>query len=520
MDREPITDPVYLEADFSVDDVLLAQVRDELFDAGAESIVTTPAVLGNRNKSVGAQLAIDIERMLNYTASDETALLPAVYVDERGRRCLAPDSVTIPTSGSAGLSYGAFCNDGLRLEHTGTCNDGVGKSMSGGTVVVRSPGGGSPAEGGNVLIGNFALFGATGGRLFVEGEAGDRFAVRNSGATAVVEGIGEFGCEYMTNGSVLNIGGFGRGLGNGMSGGFLYQYDPGCVLTERISSDSVLVGAITGVDDPLAPLHHHAVHLLLEMHAEATGSALATRLLENWETERHYISYAMPRALVAHQDAPTLLATLGHRALVDELSTSIATDQIRTLKRHVRNRTPILDGLVPDYGQTDDATMYRLLNAFTVFHLAREVARTRLRRSRSTVVGADSRSEHLIARAARNLVLTEDFDLITRVGTFVRDILADYDEQQIAALISAKRIDDYKRALAARNVRSVDAPATYGWIMHKDNHIRDVLGSLPDFDALFASRTVPTVVEALAAATPRNPVAADDFAPRSHPKAG
>ena len=77
-----------------------------------------------------------------------------------------------------------------------------------------------------MLIGNFALFGATGGRTFVQGEAGDRFAVRNSGATAVVEGVGDFCCEYMTNGAVLNLGSFGKGLGNGMSGGFLYQYDP------------------------------------------------------------------------------------------------------------------------------------------------------------------------------------------------------------------------------------------------------------------------------------------------------
>ena len=165
VDGEVITDPVYLEADFSVDDSLLTQVRESLFDAGATSVVTTPTILGNRNKSVGAQLAVDIERVLNHTAPDDPAsehidLAPTVYVDERGRRYLAPDSVTIPTSGSAGLSYGAFCNDGLRLEHTGTCNDGVGKSMSGGAVVVRSPGGGSPAEGGNVLVGNFALFGA------------------------------------------------------------------------------------------------------------------------------------------------------------------------------------------------------------------------------------------------------------------------------------------------------------------------------------------------------------------------
>ena len=86
--------------------------------------------------------------------------------------------------------------------------------------------------------------------MFVEGEAGDRFAVRNSGATAVIEGLGEYGCEYMTNGAVLNLGGYGNGLANGMSGGFLYQYDPACTIDARISSDSVVVGAITGVDDP------------------------------------------------------------------------------------------------------------------------------------------------------------------------------------------------------------------------------------------------------------------------------
>ena len=92
-----------------------------------------------------------------------------------------------------------------------------------------------------MLIGNFALFGATGGRLFVEGEAGDRFAVRNSGATAVVEGVGDFGCEYMTNGAVFNLGGFGKGLGNGMSGGFVYQYDPSGELPTNVSTDSLVL---------------------------------------------------------------------------------------------------------------------------------------------------------------------------------------------------------------------------------------------------------------------------------------
>ena len=177
-----ITDPVYLERDYAIDDQLLEQVRAALLDERADDVVTTPVHLGNRNKSVGAQLAVDIERFVNYELdAEQAATLPAVLTDDRGRRYLAPESVRVHTTGSAGLSYAAFCNDGMYLTHSGVCNDVVGKSMSGGTVVVASPGGGSPSVGGNVLVGHFALFGATGGRLFVEGEAGDRFAVRNSG---------------------------------------------------------------------------------------------------------------------------------------------------------------------------------------------------------------------------------------------------------------------------------------------------------------------------------------------------
>ncbi|MFT4041971.1 MAG: glutamate synthase-related protein [Gordonia sp. (in: high G+C Gram-positive bacteria)] len=499
-DGPVIDNPVYLERDYAVDDLLFDQVRAALIDGGAAHVRTEPIVLGNRNKSVGAQLAIDIERLLNHQPPEGVDDLPAVYLDDRGRRYLGPDSVVVPTSGSAGLSFAAFTNDGMRLEHTGTCNDGVGKSMSGGSVVVRSPGGGSPAEGGNVLIGNFALFGATGGRLFVEGEAGDRFAVRNSGALAVVEGIGEFGCEYMTNGAVLNLGAFGRGLGNGMSGGFLYQYDPACILAERISDDSVIVGAITGVDDPLAPIHHHAVYEMLQMHAEATGSALATRLLENWETERHYISYAIPRALAAYQDAQALTAGVARRTLIDELATSLATEQIRSLKSHIKDGTAVLGGAVPAYGHTDDADTYRLLGAFTVFELAREVAESRSNRTRTGANRSSTATDAQITRAARNLILTEDFDLCSRVAAFAGEILEDYDHQQIGALISAKRVDDYKQALSRRNVLSMDAPATYGWILRQDAYNRDILGELPDFDALFASRTIPAVVNTLVAA--------------------
>lgn len=497
--NEPhIDDPVYLERDYAIDDTLWEQVRTALQTPGVTAVTTTVHTLGNRNKSVGAQLAVDLERALNYQWPADATRIDAAVTDDRGRRYLTHDTVVVPTNGSAGLSYAAFCNDGMRMEHTGTCNDGVGKSMSGGTVVVRSPGGGSAAVGGNVLIGNFALFGATGGYLFIEGEAGDRFAVRNSGASAVVEGLGEFGCEYMTNGAVLNLGGFGHGLGNGMSGGFLYQYDPGCILAERISSDSVLVGAITGVDDPYAEIHHHAVYQLLVRHVAATGSALGTRLLQNWETERHYISYAIPRALIAHQDPSSLISALSRKDLLDELGSAMALDQIRLLKQSVTAATPIAGGAVPEYGHTDDDAMYRLLNAFTVFSLAREVAARKLR-GRLGVANADGKDDPALAKAARNLVLTEDFDLVGRIARYARDILADYTDDELAALISAKRVGDYKSALAKRNVRSMESPATYGWILLADRRIHDALGATPDFDELFAARAVPDVVTALAA---------------------
>ncbi|GAC70697.1 putative glutamate synthase [Gordonia soli NBRC 108243] len=499
IDAPVIDDPVYLEHDYAIDDELVRQVRAAIIDGAAEQVRTESVVLSNRNKTLGGQLAVDIERILNHEL-DETILaaLPAVDVDDRGRAQLRPDSVIVPTTGSAGLSYAAFCNDGMRLLHTGTANDGVGKSMSGGTVVVASPGGGSAEVGANVLIGNFALFGATGGRLFVEGEAGDRFAVRNSGATAVVEGLGEFGCEYMTNGAVLNIGGFGRGLGNGMSGGFLYQYDPENAIGRRVSGDSVIVGSITDDADPLAPVHHQAVRQLLALHVEATGSAAAARLLRDWDSERHHFRYAIPRALAAYQDSDALVATMSRRELLGELATAVATEQVRLLKTHLRSGEPIAGGRVPEFGHTDNSEMHRLLNAFTVFELAREVA-TKRRTGRSAP-DSNHWTDHSIAVAARNLVLTEDFELLGRVGSYARGILDGYGADELAALIAAKRVADYKEALSRRNVRSIDAPATYGWILLQDAKNREKLGSLPDFDELFAARAVPDVVDALRSA--------------------
>ncbi|MEU0686437.1 glutamate synthase-related protein [Streptomyces uncialis] len=457
--EKTVADPEYLEKDFTTDDALIELVRAALLDRREPTALIEGIRLGNSDKSVGGQLGIDVERLLNHELdADDLAGAPAVVTDDRGRRRLADGAVRIRTTGSAGQSYGVFCNDGITLEHTGTANDGVGKSQSGGRIVVRAPGGGSAERGGNVLIGNFALFGATGGRTFVQGEAGDRFAVRNSGATAVVEGVGDFGCEYMTGGTVLNLGGFGKGLGNGMSGGFLYQYDPSGELGGRVSADSLRVFPVTGTEH--GAFHEEAVRLLLEWHLEATGSKLAARLLADWSTERRHMYCGMPRSLLLYQDATEILAAATRSELLDELATSIATDKLRAFKVDYRDRRTVLGGRAPALGDQGGDDMFSLLSSYTVLGVAQDLALKR-------VPGASGLDDPRVADAVRDLVLTEDFFVRQRVVKYLRGTLERFGDDELATLIAIKRLDDYKRALTQRNNLSVDAPGTYGWIIHQ-----------------------------------------------------
>ena len=152
-----------------------------------------------------------------------------------------PGRIRARFAGSAGQSFGAFLAAGVQLELVGEANDYVGKSMGGGRIAIRPP---EDDAGDPVLLGNTALYGATGGELFCAGRAGERFAVRNSGATAVVEGVGQHACEYMTSGTVVVLGSFGRNVGAGMSGGEIYVHDPEGVLPLRLNGD--LVTAVFG----------------------------------------------------------------------------------------------------------------------------------------------------------------------------------------------------------------------------------------------------------------------------------
>jgi len=194
-----------------------------------------------------------------------------------GAAGLPDGTIQVRLSGSAGQSFGAFLAPGIALELCGDANDYIGKGMSGGRIVVYPPATARFQPEQNVIIGNVALYGATAGDLFACGLAGERFAVRNSGARAVVEGVGDHGCEYMTGGVVVVLGPVGRNFAAGMSGGTAYVYDPTSTLRTRTNLEMVELESVVDESDMWL------VHSLIEAHVRFTGSPLGRRVMDNWE---------------------------------------------------------------------------------------------------------------------------------------------------------------------------------------------------------------------------------------------
>lgn len=208
---------------------------------------------------------------------------------EWGDRANPAGSVTATFTGAAGQSFGAFMNKGVTLELVGEAQDYVGKAMGGGRIVVRPPAddAGSPA-----LIGNTVLYGATGGELFVAGTAGERFMVRNSGATAVVEGVGDHACEYMTGGLAVILGPVGYNLGAGMTGGEALVYDPNRALDTRMNPQLVESRRLS--DETAGRLRY-----LVEEHARLTGSEKARSMLSAWSEALEHFRWVVPIGRVA-----------------------------------------------------------------------------------------------------------------------------------------------------------------------------------------------------------------------------
>jgi glutamate synthase (NADPH/NADH) large chain len=206
--------------------------------------------------------------------------------------------------GSAGQSFGAFVPRGVTMRLHGDANDYFGKGLSGGRLVVRPPAGSPFAAEEQIIAGNVILYGATGGEVFIRGQVGERFCVRNSGATAVVEGVGDHGCEYMTGGLVVVLGPTGRNFAAGMSGGVAYVYDPARTFGQRVNPEMVDV-------EPLDRDDSAEVRLLVERYGLETDSPVAARLLEHWDLEVREFVKVFPRDYRRILDATRLAEAEG-----------------------------------------------------------------------------------------------------------------------------------------------------------------------------------------------------------------
>ncbi len=253
--------------DLRLDDEILEQLQQHIEDG---SYFTASYPITNEHRAVGARISGRIVKLY-------------------GDHGLPRGTLELHFSGSAGQSFGAFLARGLRLYLRGEANDYVGKGMGGGMIAV------SPAEQagfigkGAVLVGNTVLYGATGGSLWVAGRAGERFAVRNSGARSVVEGVGDHGCEYMTGGTVVVLGPTGRNFAAGMSGGSAYVWDEDGSFPERVNHAMVDLEPVEDARDRIM------LYEMVETHAERTGSPHAAELLQRWDVVQPQFVKVVPR---------------------------------------------------------------------------------------------------------------------------------------------------------------------------------------------------------------------------------
>jgi len=254
--------------DRALDQQLISAARSAI---DTSTPITLEFPVRNVNRTVGTMLGHEVTK-------------------RHGGLGLPDDTIDITLRGSAGQSVGAFLPKGVTIRLIGDANDYVGKGLSGGRLIVRPPEALHPdfvAED-NIIAGNVLLYGATAGEAFFRGRAGERFCVRNSGATAVVEGVGDHGCEYMTGGRAVVLGSTGRNFGAGMSGGIAYVWDPEETFASRVNSEMVDL-------DPLDDLDTSWLVTAIFRHQSETGSEVAGRILSDWQYSVHQFVKVMPR---------------------------------------------------------------------------------------------------------------------------------------------------------------------------------------------------------------------------------
>ena len=247
-------------------------------DHGLEKSLDMTEILPRATKALESKTPTTIE--LNIVNINRTVgtILSHEIAKRHGQAGLPDDCIRLKLNGSAGQSLGAFLAHGVTIELEGDANDYVGKGLSGGRVIVYPPKNSTFVPEENIIVGNVCLYGATGGEAFFRGRAAERFAVRNSGANAVIEGVGDHGCEYMTGGRVVILGRTGRNFAAGMSGGIAYVWDRDGKFNVRCNLATVALERIETQDE------QDQVRSMIERHLDYTGSGLAQMALDNWQT--------------------------------------------------------------------------------------------------------------------------------------------------------------------------------------------------------------------------------------------
>jgi glutamate synthase (NADPH/NADH) large chain len=259
---------------------------------------------------------VQIEMPIRNVDRSAGAMLSGELVKRFKHKGLREDTISVKLTGTAGQSFGAFLARGISFDLIGDGNDYVGKGLSGGRIVIRPSDEAKIVAEDSIIVGNTVLYGATEGECYFRGVAGERFAVRNSGAVAVVEGVGDHGCEYMTGGVVVVIGQTGRNFAAGMSGGVAYVLDEQGDFAKRCNMAMVELEPVPEEDDLMEKLHHHGgdiahkgrvdvsgdmtshdeerLYQLIANHVHYTGSTKGKAILDDWATYRPKFRKVMP----------------------------------------------------------------------------------------------------------------------------------------------------------------------------------------------------------------------------------
>ena len=256
-------------------------IKKTKFESNFKSNIEFEVSITNVNRTVGAILSNEISKI-------------------HGADGLPKDTLSLKFKGTAGQSFGGFATHGLYMKVEGTANDYFGKGLSGATIVAQVPEKATFVPHENVIVGNVCLYGATAGEAYINGIAGERFCVRNSGASAVVEGIGDHGCEYMTGGTVVILGRTGQNFAAGMSGGVAYVYDPNKTFKNYCNISMVTLHKVqkesieTDMPQHLNLADEIILKTLIENHCQYTESNIANNILNEWDSELENFVKVMP----------------------------------------------------------------------------------------------------------------------------------------------------------------------------------------------------------------------------------